>query len=94
MPSRSGPLRARIYTPKTGAERAVILTPGVNALGIDEPRLVAFARNIAASGIRVVTPELPDLSRYSITARSTDMIEDAAAWLCSRRDLGGSGRPA
>jgi dienelactone hydrolase len=92
VPSRFGPLRASIYTPDLGAERAVLLTPGVNALGIDEPRLVAFARNLAASGLLVVTPELPDLSRYQITARSTDMIEDAANWLCDRRDLSG-GRP-
>jgi pimeloyl-ACP methyl ester carboxylesterase len=89
VPSRFGPLRAKIYTPTLGAQRAVLLTPGVNALGIDEPRLVAFARNLAASGLLVVTPELPDLSRYLITARSTDMIEDAAVWLSNRGELTG-----
>jgi dienelactone hydrolase len=87
VPSRFGPLRAKVYTPDLGARRAVLLTPGVNALGIDEPRLVAFARNLAASGLLVVTPELPDLSHYQITARSTDMIEDAALWLSNRADL-------
>jgi dienelactone hydrolase len=87
VPSRFGPLRAKIYTPDLGARRAVLLTPGVNALGIDEPRLVAFARNLAASGLLVVTPELPDLSHYQITARSTDMIEDAVLWLSGRADL-------
>jgi dienelactone hydrolase len=87
VPSRFGPLRARIYTPDLGARRAVLLTPGVNALGIDEPRLVAFARNLAATGLLVVTPELPDLSHYQITPRSTDMLEDAALWLSGRRDL-------
>ncbi len=87
VPSRYGPLRANVYTPTLGVQRAVLLTPGVNALGIDEPRLVAFARNLAASGLLVVTPELPDLSRYLITARSTDMIEDAAVWLSDRKDL-------
>ena len=69
----------------------MLLTPGVNALGIDEPRLVAFARHLAASRLLVVTPELPDLSQYLITARSTDMIEDAALWLSHRTDLS-SGR--
>ncbi len=87
VPSRFGPLRARVYTPTLGAQRAVLLTPGVNALGIDEPRLVAFARNLAASGLLVVTPELPDLSRYQVTARSTDMIEDAAVWLSNQPSL-------
>jgi hypothetical protein len=92
VPSRDGPLRARLYVPKTHVERVVLLTPGVNALGIDEPRLVSFARNLAATGLLVVTPELPDLSRYMVTARSTDMIEDAAVWLSNRHDLTGGGR--
>ncbi len=87
VPSRFGPLRARLYTPKTHTEGALLLTPGVNALGIDEPRLVAFARQWAASGFFVLTPELPDLSRYQVTPRSTDMIEDAAVWLSNRADL-------
>jgi dienelactone hydrolase len=87
VPSRFGPLKAKLYTPKTHTEGALLLTPGVNALGIDEPRLVAFARHWAASGFIVLTPELPDLSRYQVTARSTDMIEDAAAWFSGRADL-------
>jgi dienelactone hydrolase len=87
VPSRFGPLRAKLYTPKTHTEAALLLTPGVNALGIDEPRLVTFARHLAASGFIVLTPELPDLSRYQVTARSTDMIEDAAIWFSNRADL-------
>lgn len=87
VPSRFGPLRAKLYTPTTHTEGALLLTPGVNALGIDEPRLVAFARHWAASGFFVLTPELPDLSRYQVTARSTDMIEDAAVWLSNQPDL-------
>ncbi len=87
VPSRFGPLRAKLYTPMTHTEGALLLAPGVNALGIDEPRLVAFARNLAVSGFVVLTPELPDLSRYLVTARSTDMLEDAALWFSSRTDL-------
>ena len=87
VPSRFGPLRAKLYTPQTHTEGALVLTPGVNALGIDEPRLVTFARHWAASGFIVLTPELPDLSRYQVTARSTDMIEDAAVWFSRRTDL-------
>ncbi|HEY3382368.1 MAG TPA: hypothetical protein VGK32_11405 [Vicinamibacterales bacterium] len=87
VPSRYGPLRAKIYTPKLHTDGALLLTPGVNALGIDEPRLVAFARHIASTGFLVLTPELPDLSEYRITARSTDMIEDAALWFSNRTDL-------
>jgi len=87
VPSRFGELRAKIYQPTIGFQRAVLLTPGVNALGIDEPRLVTFARHLASSGLLVLTPELPDLSRYLVTARSTDMIEDAAVWLAGNREL-------
>jgi len=87
VPSRFGALRAKVYEPTIGFERAVLLTPGVNALGIDEPRLVTFARHLASSGLLVLTPELPDLSRYLVTARSTDMIEDAAVWLADNREL-------
>jgi dienelactone hydrolase len=91
VPTRFGELRARVYVPTIGYERTVLLTPGVNALGIDEPRLVSFARHLASTGLLVVTPELPDLSRYLVTARSTDMIEDAAAWLSGNRELGRGG---
>jgi dienelactone hydrolase len=87
VPSRFGTLRAKLYTPKTHTEGALLLTPGVNALGIDEPRLVTFARQLAASGFVVLSPELPDLSRYLVTARSTDMLEDAALWFSNRPDL-------
>jgi dienelactone hydrolase len=87
VPSRFGPLRATLYTPKTHTEGALLLTPGVNALGIDEPRLVTFARHLASSGFVVLSPELPDLSRYLVTARSTDMLEDAALWFSNRTDL-------
>jgi dienelactone hydrolase len=64
----------------------------VHASGIDEPRLVGVARDLASVGHPVLTTELADLKRYAITARSTDMIEDAALWLTRQRDLAPSGR--
>ena len=81
VPWRGGRLRAYEYRPSKVSGRGILLVPGVHADGIDEPRLVGFARDIAAQGHRVVTVELPDLARYQITARTTDMIEDAAAWM-------------
>ena len=80
IPSRHGALRGRVYTPSNISGRAVLLVPGVHASGIDEPRLINFAREIAATGHPVVTAELPDLARYAITPRTTDMIEDAGEW--------------
>ena len=91
VPSRFGELRAKVYEPTIGYERTVLLTPGVNALGIDEPRLVTFARHLASTGLLVVTPELPDLSRYLVTARSTDMVEDAAVWVSNNQALSRGG---
>jgi dienelactone hydrolase len=81
VPWRGGTLRARNYRPARQAGRPILLVPGVHAAGIDEPRLVGFARDIAATGHPVLTVELPDLKHYEITTRTTDMIEDAAAWM-------------
>lgn len=78
LPARRGRLRARVYTPATIRTRPLLLLGGVHALGIDEPRLRHFAAEIARSGTVVVTPELPDLLSYLVTARLTDDIEDAA----------------
>lgn len=92
VPSRWGPLRARLYLPASAITRTVVLTPGVHAEGIDEPRLTKFARDIAAGGFAVLTTELPDLLRYEITARLPDQIEDVARWTASRRTLAPDGR--
>jgi dienelactone hydrolase len=91
VPSRHGSLRARIYVPDH-YRRAIVLVAGVNALGIDEPRLYGLAHELATVGYAVLTPELPDLQRYDITARTTDMIEDAAVWLSNQRRLARDGR--
>ncbi len=88
VPWRGGALDARWYLPAERSGRPVLLVPGVHAGGIDEPRLVVFARDVASMGHPVLTVELPDLKRYSITARTTDMIEDAARWLADRREHG------
>jgi dienelactone hydrolase len=91
VPSRHGPLRARWYLPDRH-RRAIVLVAGVNALGIDEPRLYGLAHELAGVGYAVLTPELPDLQRYDITPRTTDMIEDAAAWLSNQPRLARAGR--
>ena len=83
IPWRGGQLRARVYAPAEPGGPPALLVPGVHAGGIDEPRLIEFARDVAAMGRTVVTAHLDDLAAYSITPRTTDMIEDAAAWLAS-----------
>ena len=89
IPWRGGTLRTRAYQPYRAAGRGIMLVPGVHAAGIDEPRLVGFARQLASLGHPVLTVELPDLKQYEITARTTDMIEDAAAWAMRRAEYGG-----
>ncbi len=75
---RHGSRTARLYLPADVRTRPLLLTGGVHALGIDEPRLVAFAEQLAHTGTPVVTPSLPDLKEYLVTPRLTDDIEDAA----------------
>jgi dienelactone hydrolase len=85
VPWRGGELEGRLYVPARRTGRVILLVPGVHAAGIVEPRLVGFARDLASMGHPVVTTQLDDLMHYRITARTTDMIEDAAAWLLSPR---------
>lgn len=92
VPWRDGALRARVYLPRGRSTRAVLLVPGVHASGVDEPRLVQFARDLASVRHIVLTVELTDLARYRITPRSTDMIEDAASWLSHQPTLAPDGR--
>jgi dienelactone hydrolase len=92
VPSRHGELASRVYTPQGTRRRTLLMFPGVHAGGIDEPRLVGFAEDLAAYGHTVVTIELPDLTRYTIAARASDMIEDAVGWASARADLAPDGR--
>ena len=92
IPTPEGQIRARIYTPATTSGAAVLLVSGVHPDGIDEVRLVALARDLAGTGVNVVTPEIPDLMQYRLTARVTDTIEHAAEWLADQRELSGGRR--
>ena len=87
VPTRQGEVRGQFYRPEGSVRRAVLLVPGVHSMGIAEPRLTALAKDLAGSGIAVMTMALPDLIAYQITARSADVIEDAVAWMAARRDL-------
>lgn len=80
VPTRHGPVRGRLYQPDQRKGRLIVLTSGVHAAGIDEPRLVKLAEDLAMGGQPVLTPEPPDLLRYEITPRLPDVIEDAALW--------------
>jgi pimeloyl-ACP methyl ester carboxylesterase len=78
------PIRARLYLPRSVSRGAIVLVPGVHRLGIDEPRLVRFARAVSASGVVVLTPEIGALIDYRIEGASADEIGAAARFLHER----------
>ncbi len=92
VPWRGGELRGRLFTPRGASDRAMLLVPGVHAAGVNEPRLMQFARDLASVRHTVLTVELSDLTQYRITPRTTDMIEDATLWLSQQEALAPDGR--
>jgi dienelactone hydrolase len=85
-------IRARVYAPVGTARQTVLLVSGLHPAGIDEPRLVALARRLAEANVTVVTPEIPELSRFEIAPIVTDRIEQAAVWLAAESELAPTGR--
>ena len=84
VPQATGPaqvVRAREYVPTNRAKApTLVLFHGVHHLGIDEPRLEAFATSMAKCGIWVLTPELPDIKDYHVDASSIRTIGESAKW--------------
>jgi hypothetical protein len=64
----------------------------MHPVGIGEPRLMAFARELAKSRVTVVTPDIPGLAQCAITPTLTDDIERVAVWLALRSELAPAGR--
>jgi fermentation-respiration switch protein FrsA (DUF1100 family) len=85
-------LRARVYEPLASARQTVLLVSGLHPAGIDEPRLVDLARKLAQADVVVVTPAIPELSRFAVTEIVTDRIEQSASWLAATSGLAPSGR--
>ncbi len=86
-------IRARVYAPAAGSARqTILLVSGLHPAGIDEPRLVALARTLAKANVTVVSPEIPELSRFEITPSLTDRIEAAAVWLATESGIPPDGK--
>jgi dienelactone hydrolase len=93
IPTVGGGIRARIYEPAVRApRRTALLVSGLHPSGIDEPRLVRLARDLASDDLRIVTPDIPELSRFEITPAITDAIEQAASWLATQPGFAPDGR--
>ncbi|HVJ15853.1 MAG TPA: dienelactone hydrolase family protein [Polyangiaceae bacterium] len=90
---RTGPIRARLYYSAQGGKKpGLVVAHGVHYQGIDERRLVPFARELARAGRVVLTPELRELADYRITRHGVDVISDSVRWLASERELVSSER--
>ncbi len=71
-------LPARLYLPR-GVDSApgIVVVHGMHELGINGPRLVSFARSLAAGGFFVMTPQVPGIADYRVEAESADLIGTA-----------------
>ncbi len=89
LPTSNGAIRARIYTPLGHPNApALVLLHGIHHLGMDEPRLISFAAAIASCGLRVLTPDLPGIKDYQVSADSIRTIGDASAWMAVQNPQG------
>ncbi len=78
-------VRARLYLPQGKPNApALVVFHGVHHLGIDEPRLMGFAAAMASCGIRVLTPELPDIKDYHVDQSSVRTIGESAKWFAAQ----------
>lgn len=83
----SGPIRARLYFRADRPQApGIVVAHGVHYQGIDERRLVPFARGLAESGLTVLTPELTDLADYRITRNGVGVLRDAVRYLASNTE--------
>ena len=69
---------ARTYLPRgVGFAPGIVVVHGMHELGINEPRLVNFARALAASGFFVMTPLVAGIADYRVESVSADVIGTA-----------------
>jgi dienelactone hydrolase len=87
LPGRDGPIRARLYRLPGTRGPGLVIGHGVHYRGIEERRLVPFARELARAGLAVLTPELRELTDYRITLQGASIISDSVRYLAARKDL-------
>jgi pimeloyl-ACP methyl ester carboxylesterase len=89
LSTTQGPVRARLYAPRGVAHPpGMVLVHGIHHLGIDEPRLMNFARAAASDGFSVLTPEIAALADYHVDGASISTIGESTAWLEQRLGTG------
>ncbi len=85
MATADGPVRGKLYIPVgISHPQGMVVVHGMHRLGIDEPRLMSFARATSQSGLAVFTPELSALSDYHVDSASETTVCEAPGWLQQR----------
>lgn len=85
---RNGVVRiADIYSPGGGepARSGLLLVPGADPDGKDDPRFVAFAETLARARFEVIAPDIPGLRELRVRAADSEHIRDALILLSNRR---------
>jgi dienelactone hydrolase len=82
------PTPARVYSPRgIGFAPGIVVVHGMHELGINEPRMVSFARALAASGFFVMTPQVQGLADYRVEAKSAEVIGQASQFFAQQLDV-------
>lgn len=74
---------ARLYRPQGDVRQRLVVLHGVHHLGIDEPRLVRFARELSRIGCLVLTPKLESLTEYRLEPGAISTIDTAVRVLAA-----------
>ena len=78
----SGRIQARLYVPiNISHPPAMVVVHGLHQLGMEEPRLVNFAKSLAETGVEVLTPQVDALADYRVVPESIDVIGSSAQQL-------------
>jgi hypothetical protein len=81
----AGVVRGRLYLPEGHPDApGLVVLHGVHHLGIEEPRLVSFARAMASCGVRVLTPQLPGIADYHVDRGSVQVIGESTRWFAGQ----------
>lgn len=83
IPYGQSSLKADIYQPAQSffTRKAVLLVHGANKLGKDDLRIQNLAETLSRTGVVVVAPTFPDITRESFAPEAKEQILAAFSWM-------------